>query len=129
MAKREQNSSERERSPRKTKSRKSSGDNAKLLRNVVTSVAATETLVDLVERLGLVDMVVGKVRSRIEETDIDELLDEGTAYLRRNPEVLVATLGAATVATGLVVWLNSRRAWDGHERRAASSDERIRKAS
>ena len=108
-----------------TKTRKkgngSSGGGAKsLLRSVVGSGAATDTLVDLVERLGLVDIVVSRVKSRIEETDVDDLLDEATEYLRRNPEVLVVTLGAVTAATGLLVWLNSRREWDGGERRKTS---------
>lgn len=94
------------------------GSSAKtLLRSVVGTSAATDTLVDLVERLGLVDIVVGSVKSRIEQTDVDDLLDEATEYLRRNPEVLVVTLGAVTAATGLLVWLNSRREWDGGERR------------
>jgi len=109
-----------------TKTRKksgngSSGGNAKsMLRSVVGGGAATDTLIDLVERLGLVDIVVGRVKSRIEETDVDDLLDEATEYLRRNPEVLVVTLGAVTAATGLLVWLNSRREWDGSERRVIS---------
>jgi hypothetical protein len=104
--------------------KKSSGSHA--LRNVVTSAAATETIVDLVTRLGLVDIVVGRLKSKIEETDIDDLLDEVTDYLKRNPEVLVVSLGAITVATGLLVFLNNRREWDGEERRreSASASER-----
>jgi hypothetical protein len=86
----------------------------------VTTAAATETIVDLVDRLGLVDIVLGRLKSRIEETDLDELFDEVADYLRRNPEVLVVSLGALTVATGLLVFLNSRREWDGAERRRAS---------
>ena len=108
-----------------TKTRKkgnggSSASAKSMLRNVVGGTAATDTLIDLVERLGLVDIVVGRVKSRIEETDVDDLLDEATEYLRRNPEVLVVTLGAVTAATGLLVWLNSRREWDGGERRKTS---------
>lgn len=79
--------------------------------------AGADTILDLVERLGLVDVVLGRVKSRIEETDIDEVLDDVADYLRRNPEVLVVSLGAVTVATGLLVWLNHRREWDGNERR------------
>jgi hypothetical protein len=103
------------------------------LRNVVTTAAATETLVDLVERLGLVDLIVGRIKARIEETDIDELFDEITDYMRRNPEVLVVSLGAITVATGLLVFLNNRREWDGNERRrgegSTSSTGRVRKSA
>lgn len=99
--------------------KKSSG--AGTLRNVVTSAAATETIVDLVTRLGLMDIVVGRLKSKIEETDVDELFDEIADYLRRNPEVLVVSLGAITIATGLLVFLNNRREWDGSERRRNES--------
>ena len=98
-----------------------------MLRSVVGAAGGTDGLLDLVERLGLVDVVLGRVKSRIEETDIDEVLEDATDYLRRNPEVLVVTLGAVTVATGLLVWLNNRREWDGSERRDASG--KIRKAT
>jgi hypothetical protein len=99
-----------------------------MLRSVVGAAGGTDGLLDLVERLGLVDVVLGRVKSRIEETDIDEVLEDATDYLRRNPEVLVVTLGAVTVATGLLVWLNNRREWDGSERRDANGNK-IRKAT
>jgi hypothetical protein len=113
----------------KTSARKKSGGNGgssakSMLRSVVGAGVGTDTLIDLVERLGLVDMVVDRVRSRIEETDVDEVMNEATEYLRRNPEVLVVTLGAVTIATGLLVWLNSRREWDGSERRNEASSSR-----
>ena len=101
--------------------KKAGGGRASTLRNVVTSAAATETIIDLVSRLGLVDIVVGRLKSKIEETDIDDLFDEIADYLKRNPEVLVVSLGAVTVATGMLVWLNSRREWDGSERRGPSA--------
>ena len=108
--------------------KKSSGSGS--LRNAVTTTAATETLVDLVEKLGLVDLLVGRVKARIEEMDVDELFDEVTDYLRRNPEVLVVSLGAITVATGLLVFLNNRREWDGSERRGeGSTPGRTRKSA
>lgn len=99
-----------------------------MLRSVVGAAGGADGLLDLVERLGLVDVVLGRVKSRIEETDIDEVLEDATDYLRRNPEVLVVTLGAVTVATGLLVWLNNRREWDGSERRDADGNK-IRKAT
>ena len=118
-------SGERKRTP----ARKSSGGRH-VLRNVVTGAATTETLIDLIDSLGLVDIVVGRVKSRIEETDLDELFEEVTDYLRRNPEVLVVSLGAITLATGLLVFLNSRREWDGNERRGTGSPTgRVRRAS
>jgi len=105
--------------------RKKSGGGAHALRNVVTTAAATETIIDLVSRLGLVDIVVGRMKSKLEETDIDELFDEVADYLKRNPEVLVVSLGALTVATGMLVWLSSRREWDGTERRNADDEARV----
>jgi hypothetical protein len=96
------------------------GTGAAVLRSVVGGSAGADTMLDLIERLGLVDLVLGRVKSKIEETDIDELLDEVQDYLRRNPEVLVVSLGAVTIATGLLVWLNNRREWDGSERRGSS---------
>lgn len=99
-----------------TKKKKSST----ALRSVVGGAMGADTLIDLVEKLGLVDIVVGRVKSRLEETDLDELLEDVTEYMKRNPEVLVVSLGALTVATGLVVFLNSRREWDGSERRGLS---------
>jgi len=105
----------------KISSRKRTGSSSgRTLRNVVTSAAATETLIDLVDRLGLVDIVLGRLKARIEETDLDEFFDEAGDYLKRNPEVLVVSLGALTVATGVLVFLNSRREWSGAERRKAS---------
>ncbi len=86
---------------------------ATTLRNVVGGAVGSDALLDLVEKLGLVDIVVGRLKSRLEETDVDELFDDLTDYMKRNPEVLVVSLGALTVATGLVVFLNSRREWDG----------------
>jgi hypothetical protein len=104
-----------------TRKKAGGGGGASTLRNVVTSAAATETIIDLVARLGLVDILVGRLKAKIEETDIDDLFDEVADYLKRNPEVLVVSLGAVTVATGMLVWLNSRREWDGSERRSASA--------
>ena len=83
----------------------------------MAGLASTDALIDLVERLGLVDMVLGRIKSKLAETDIDERFDEITDYMKRNPEVLVVSLASITVATGRVVWLNARREWDGAERR------------
>lgn len=111
---------------------KKSGTGA--LRSVVATAASTDALLELVEKLGLVDLIVTRVKSKIEDVDLDELFDEVTDYLRRNPEVLVVSLGAVTVATGLVVWLNNRREWNGLDRRQsqmgeASASPRVRRAS
>lgn len=119
MPKAEKSSKSAGTSSKKKSSRSSGGASA--LRNVVASAASSEALIDLVERLGLVDMVLGRIKSRLEETDVDELFEEITDYMKRNPEVLVVTLASVTVATGLVVWLNSRREWDGEERRRTAA--------
>ena len=100
-----------------TKKKSGGGGGGNTLRNVVTSAAATDTIIDLVSRLGLVDIVIGRLKSKLEETDLDELFEEIGDYLKRNPEVLVVSLGAVTVATGLLVYLNSRREWDRTEDR------------
>ncbi|HVE71700.1 MAG TPA: hypothetical protein VNI54_10055 [Thermoanaerobaculia bacterium] len=118
-----------------TRKKTGDGGGARTLRNVVTTAAATETIIDIVSRLGLVDMVVGRLKSKIEETDVDDLFDEVADYLKRNPEVLVVSLGAVTVATGMLVWLNSRRESDASERgevsiaRVSSSTGRVRRTA
>ena len=102
------------------------------LRNVALAAGGTEGLIDLIERLGVVDIVIGRLKSRLEETDLDELFDEVKDYLKRNPEVLVISLGTLTIATGLMVWMNSRREWDGAERRGTgvrTSTGRARKTA
>lgn len=126
-----------EQGERKTSSKKKSsgkqkpsGSSAGVLRNIAVGAVGTDALLDLIERLGLVDIVVSRIKSRVEETDLDELMEEITDYLRRNPEVLVVTLGAITVTTGLLVWLNNRREWDGNERRGTrvtSSPGRVKR--
>ena len=75
----------------------------------------TETILDLVERLGLIDMVSFRLRQKLEEVDMDELFDELGAYVRRNPEVLVVALATVTVSAGLIVYLNARRDDWGYE--------------
>jgi hypothetical protein len=116
-------------------SKRKKGGTPATLRSVVTAVAGTEGLIELIERLGVVDIVMGRLKARLEETDLDELFDEVKDYLERNPEVLVVSLGALTVATGMLVYLNSRREWDGSERRGTgytkttTSTGRVRRAS
>ena len=50
----------------------------------------------------------GIVQQRLEDVDIDDLIDEVGNYLRKNPEVLVVSLGAVTIAAGALVFLNRR---------------------
>jgi len=82
---------------------------ARPLRSGGRAAINTETILDLVERLGLIDLVVSRVRTRLEDVDFDELLDELNEYVRRNPEVLVVALATITVSAGLIVYLNQRR--------------------
>ena len=85
------------------------------LRTAATALN-TAALFEIVERLGVVDMVIERVKGRLEEVDIDDLLDQIGDYLKRNPEVLVVSLGAITIATGALVYLNKR---NDEERTAA----------
>ena len=73
--------------------------------------------IDIIQRLGLVDMAVNRLRARIEATDIDSAIDDAIDYLRRNPEMIVVALGTLTVAVGAVVFL----AAPDEERRPARS--------
>ena len=83
---------------------------ARPLRSGGRAAINTETILDLVDRLGLIDLVVSRVRTRLEDLDFDEILDELGDYVRRNPEVLVVGLATITVSAGLIVYLNQRRA-------------------
>lgn len=100
--------------------------------NVLSSViggASAGTLIELVEQLGLVDLAIGRIKSKIEGTDVDELIDDIGDYLKRNPDVLVVGLAAVTVATGVVVYLNQRREWSGDERRGVEKPRKSRRAA
>lgn len=90
-----------------------SGRSSKTRRGRGTGLTA-ETILDIVESLGVVDLVTARLRTRLEQADMDELLDDLRDYVRRNPEVLVVALAAITVAAGLIVYLDARR--DDRER-------------
>jgi hypothetical protein len=78
---------------------------------------STETIIDIVERLGVVDLVIDRLRGRIQDMDTDEVMDDVTDYLKRNPEVLVVALGTITIAAGVIVFLSRREmAAGGYER-------------
>ncbi|HEX7705725.1 MAG TPA: hypothetical protein VF701_04615 [Thermoanaerobaculia bacterium] len=102
---------------RKEKSAAQSEDNGKsTMRNVAAAAPSADALIELVQNLGVVDLVAERLRSRIEEIELDELLDDATGYLKRKPEVLVVGLGAATVAAAMLVWMNNRRESAGSQR-------------
>src|SRR2546430_548037 len=87
-----------------------------------TGASALRDLIELVEKLGLKDILVARLRSRIEDSDVDGMIDDAVMYLRRNPEVLVILLGAITVATGAIVFLEQRG--DGAESGRPARSER-----
>ncbi len=101
----------------------SGGRTGRSLGKTVASAVNTDTLIDLVQRLGLIDMVIDKMRARIEEADIDEFLDDAGKYIRKNPEAVVVGLGAATLAAGVLVFLHSREQARGHEMRMREDRE------
>lgn len=70
---------------------------------------STAAILDIVERLGLVDLIVDRLKARLDEVDTDQILDEVADYLKKNPEVLVVSLGAVTIAAGALVYLNRRK--------------------
>src|SRR4051812_38383934 len=96
--------------------RKSSSSTARTLTKAAAS-ATPEAIIDIIERLGLLDLVVDRMRARLQEADIDEVLDDIGDYMRRNPEVVVVALGAITVAAGVLVYLtrNEERDYDRGE--------------
>jgi hypothetical protein len=85
---------------------------------------STAAILDIVERLGLVDLVVDRMKTRLEDVDIDDLIDQAADYLRRNPEVLVVSLGAVTIAAGALVYLNRRHDGSKGERASGGSAPR-----
>jgi hypothetical protein len=76
--------------------------------NTNAAAMSADTLIDLVQRLGVVDIVVNNLRSRIAATDVDALMEDATDYLRRNPEMIVVGLGTLTLAAAAVVFLTDR---------------------
>lgn len=70
---------------------------------------STAAILDIVERLGLVDLIVDRLKARLDDVDTDQIIDEIADYLKKNPEVLVVSLGAVTIAAGALVYLNRRR--------------------
>ena len=77
--------------------------------SAATQALSAATILDIVERLGLIDMIVDRIKARVDEVDADQLIDDVADYLRKNPEVLVVALGAVTIASGALVYLNRRK--------------------
>ncbi|HUJ13675.1 MAG TPA: hypothetical protein VL284_07775 [Thermoanaerobaculia bacterium] len=82
--------------------------NAAALIELAAATISVDAILELIDKLGVKDLLVSKLRSRLEDADVDGLIDDAFEYLRRNPEALVIVLGAITVATGAIVFLESR---------------------
>ncbi|HET7435442.1 MAG TPA: hypothetical protein VFN10_12110 [Thermoanaerobaculia bacterium] len=82
------------------------------LRDLAASALTTDTILDLIDKLGVKDIVVSRIRTRLEEVNVDDIIDEAIDYVRRHPEVIVITLGTITIASALVVFLESRRDYE-----------------
>jgi hypothetical protein len=100
-----------------TESSRSSGRTGRS-RTRAGAAVTTDTILDIIERLGLIDLVTAQVRTRLEQADVDEIFADVRDYVRRNPEVLVVALAAITVSAGLIVYLDSR-----HEDRYGRDEE------
>jgi hypothetical protein len=96
-----------------SRSRKSGGTVSAIRKTAVGlgGAVSSDALIDLVQRLGLLDIAVDKIRTRLEQADVDEILDDATSYLRRNPEIVVVLLGTITVAAGMIVYLERAERW------------------
>lgn len=97
---------------RETSRSRSSTGTSRRRPGAASSIAAGlsgAAILDIVERLGLVDLIVDRLKARLEEVDTEQLLDEVGEYLKKNPEVLVVSLGAVTIAAGALVYLNRRK--------------------
>jgi hypothetical protein len=90
-------------------------------RTAAVAGLSSAALFDIVDRLGVVDLVVDRVKSRLEEVEVDDILDEIGDYLKRNPEVMVVALGAITIAAGALVYLNKRNEREPRESASTAS--------
>jgi len=85
------------------------GGSRKRGRGLAAQGLSTATILDIVDRLGLVDLIVDRLKARLDDVDTDQIIDEVGDYLKKNPEVLVVSLGAVTIAAGALVYLNRRK--------------------
>jgi len=94
---------------------------------MATRTDAAGTAADLIQRLGLVDLLIPTIRARVQKIDADALVDEAVEYVRRNPEILVVLFGSLTITTGLIVYLVRRAEEEEREaerRREERADSR-----
>jgi hypothetical protein len=67
--------------------------------------SAVGAAANLIDRLGLMDLVIPAVRSRLKKIDTEALIDDVFDYVQRNPEILVVIFGSLTITSGLIVYL------------------------
>jgi hypothetical protein len=92
-----------------SRSRKGGSSSRRRRGGLAASGLSTAAILDIVDRLGLVDLIVDRLKTRLEDVDTDQIIDEIGDYLKKNPEVLVVSLGAVTIAAGALVYLNRRK--------------------
>ena len=110
MATRQRPDDDEEDDSRGTTSRSSSKSGSSRRRSGGAAAGlSTAAILDIVDRLGLVDLIVDRLKTRLEDVDTDQIIDEIADYLKKNPEVLVVSLGAVTIAAGALVYLNRRK--------------------
>lgn len=117
--------SDNERESNSGGSSRKSGRGSTSVKRAAASAVSADTVLDIVDRLGLIDLVIGKMRTRLDDIEFDDLFDEAGDYLRKNPDILVVVLAGITVTAGAVVFLQSRREQreeeERNERRTASA--------
>ncbi|HEX9160583.1 MAG TPA: hypothetical protein VF980_02665 [Thermoanaerobaculia bacterium] len=109
MATKHHTDDEDDRGTTSSSSRRSSSSRKRSAAAGAAAGLSTAAILDIVERLGLVDLIVDRLKARLDEVDTDQIIDEVADYLKKNPEVLVVSLGAVTIAAGALVYLNRRK--------------------
>jgi hypothetical protein len=92
-----------------SRSRRGGSSSRRRRGGLAASGLSTAAILDIVDRLGLVDLLVDRLKTRLDGVDTDQIMDEIADYLKKNPEVLVVSLGAVTIAAGALVYLNRRK--------------------
>jgi hypothetical protein len=114
---------QREAPTRRRSGTRSSGGTTAALKGGAAAGLSTAALLDIVERLGLVDIIIDRVKEKLDEVDVDDFIDEVASYLKRNPEVLVVSLGAITLTAGALVYLNRRNEGGAARRRMRAVED------
>lgn len=70
--------------------------------------SAVGAAANLIDKLGLMDLILPAVRSRLKRIDTEAVIDDVFEYVQRNPEILVVIFGSLTITSGLIVYLVRR---------------------